>query len=379
MPDAHERGLFSAVVAVAAGLELGATLRRIVQAAVDLVDATYGALGVLGPDGRLTEFVHVGVDQATQGEIGELPQGRGILGLLVNHPVPIRLDDLSSHPAAVGFPPGHPVMRSFLGVPVRVRGQVFGNLYLTDKRGAEGFSTADERIVTALAAAAGVAIDNARLYERSRMRERWQAAVAQMHAAVLAGADAGEVLTIGTTRAAELVRARAGVIALPSPTDVLRVEIVVADQIHHPKSRWQVLTPGSLDERELAPDTWLGASLDPAGPIAHHQPLQQAVGRQPVGAVHAGAGHLAGGEQSWQRGQPVHVGHRTRGQRPGGAGVDLDVVAAGLQLVDGVDGRAAAGRQSGGRGRGEGRRGDCGCGGSGDDEAATTSVNFLFT
>ena len=145
MADVHERGLFSAVVAVAAGLELGATLRRIVQAAVDLVDATYGALGVLGPDGELTEFVHVGVDQATQAEIGELPRGRGILGLLVSHPAPIRLEDMTDHPSAVGFPPGHPVMKSFLGVPVRVRGRVFGNLYLTDKRGAEGFSTADER------------------------------------------------------------------------------------------------------------------------------------------------------------------------------------------------------------------------------------------
>ena len=268
MPDRHEYGLFSAVVAVAAGLELGATLRRIVQAAVDLVDATYGALGVLGPDGHLTEFVHVGIDQATVAEIGELPHGRGILGLLVHHPVPIRLDDMSSHPSAVGFPPGHPEMKSFLGVPVRVRGQVFGNLYLTDKRGAEGFSTADERIVTALAAAAGVAIDNARLYERSLMRERWQAAVAQMHAAVLEGADAGEVLTIGSTRAAELVRARAGIVALPSPTDVLRVEIVVTDEISHPKSRWQVLTTGSREDATMHPDAWLGTTLDPDGPIA---------------------------------------------------------------------------------------------------------------
>ena len=105
MVDPHERGLFSAVVAVAAGLELGATLRRIVQSAADLVDATYGALGVLGPDGHLTEFVHVGIDQETQARIGELPQGRGILGLLVSHPAPIRLDDLTTHPAAVGFRP----------------------------------------------------------------------------------------------------------------------------------------------------------------------------------------------------------------------------------------------------------------------------------
>lgn len=269
MADDHERGLFSAVVAVAAGLELGATLRRIVQAAVDLVDASYGALGVLGPDGHLTEFVHVGIDQATQRTIGELPRGRGILGLLVNHPTPIRLDDMTTHPSAVGFPPGHPVMRSFLGVPVRVRGQVFGNLYLTDKRGAEGFSTADERIVTALAAAAGVAIDNARLYERSVLRERWQASVAEMHAAVLEGADAGEVLTIASTRAAELVRASAALVALPSPAGVLRVEIVVTDQIGRSTSRWQVMAvpPQEADLPDLS--TWRGSPLPTDGPIAH--------------------------------------------------------------------------------------------------------------
>jgi signal transduction histidine kinase len=268
MVDNHERGLFSAVVAVAAGLELGATLRRIVQAAADLVDASYGALGVLGPDGQLTEFVHVGIDQATQAGIGDLPRGRGILGLLVNHPVPIRLDDMTSHPSAVGFPPGHPVMKSFLGVPVRVRGQVFGNLYLTDKRGAEGFSTADERIVTALAAAAGVAIDNARLYELSLMRERWQASVAEMHAAILEGADAGEVLTIATTRAAELVRAQAGLVALPSPAGVLRVEIAVADQIGRRTSRWQVLAPTPAEDDGPLITSWRGASLDHHGPIA---------------------------------------------------------------------------------------------------------------
>ncbi len=268
MADQHERGLFSAVVSVAAGLELGATLRRIVQSAVDLVDASYGALGVLGADGQLSEFVHVGIDQATQAEIGHLPRGRGILGLLIKHPVPIRLDDMASHPSAVGFPAGHPPMKSFLGVPVKVRGQVFGNLYLTDKRGGEGFSTADERTVTALAAAAGVAIDNARLYERSVMRERWQAAVAQMHEAVLDGADAGEVLTLGTTRAAELVNARAGIVALPSPTGVLRVEIVVSDLGSGARaSRWRVGGPDvPLDDSALA--RWRGAAPDEDGPIA---------------------------------------------------------------------------------------------------------------
>ncbi len=275
MPDGHERGLFSAVVAVAAGLELGATLRRIVQSAVDLVDATYGALGVLGPDGQLTEFVHVGIDQAAQAVIGDLPRGRGILGLLVAHPVPLRLDDMTSHPSAVGFPPGHPEMRSFLGVPVKVRGQVFGNLYLTDKRGAEGFSTADERIVTALAAAAGVAIDNARLYERSVMRERWQTAVADMHAAVLEGADAGEVLELGTTRAAELVHARAGIVALPSPAGVLRVEIVISDLEPGARaSRWRVAgADHPTDDTGLA--RWRGAAVDKEGPIARCYATQE--------------------------------------------------------------------------------------------------------
>ena len=138
--DDRDRGLFSAVVAVAAGLELGATLRRIVQAAVDLVDATYGALGVLGPDGSVVDFVNVGMDEVTADGLGDPPSGRGILGVLVDHPTPLRLERLSDHPASVGFPDGHPPMDSFLGVPVRVRGEVFGNLYLTEKRGGVGFT-----------------------------------------------------------------------------------------------------------------------------------------------------------------------------------------------------------------------------------------------
>ncbi len=290
MADPHERGLFSAVVAVAAGLELGATLRRIVQAAVDLVDASYGALGVLGPDGELTEFVHVGIDQATQAEIGELPPGRGILGLLLNHPAPIRLDDMTTHPSAVGFPPGHPEMRSFLGVPVRVRGQVFGNLYLTDKRGAEGFSTADERIVTALAAAAGVAIDNARLYERSVLRERWQASVAEMHGAVLEGADAGEVLTIAATRALELAGARAAIVALPSPAEVLRVEIVITDPGSRPTSRWQVNARPDAEADVSGLTAWRGASVTRDGPIDRCFRTGEAVEGQEGPAEGAGAG-----------------------------------------------------------------------------------------
>jgi signal transduction histidine kinase len=132
-----------------------------------LVDARYGALGVLDATGAsLSEFITVGVDEQVRKEIGELPKGHGILGLLIADPRPLRLPDLREHPDSYGFPPGHPEMRSFLGVPISVRGRVFGNLYLTDKQSQEVFSDVDEELVVALAAAAGVAIDNARLHVR---------------------------------------------------------------------------------------------------------------------------------------------------------------------------------------------------------------------
>ncbi len=226
MREERDRGLFTAVVSVAAGLELGATLRRIVQAAVELVDATYGALGVLDLDGRLGEFVHVGVDAATVASMEHPPVGRGILGLLVDHPVPIRLDDLSTHPSSSGFPSGHPPMSSFLGVPVRVRGEVFGNLYLTEKRTGTGFTAEDERTVMALAAAAAVAIENARLYERSRQREQWQQAVTDIANAVLADSEADEVLAMVANRARQLTGSNVGLVLLPDEHDVLTVEII---------------------------------------------------------------------------------------------------------------------------------------------------------
>ncbi len=252
----RDSGLFAAVVAVAAGLELGATLRRIVQAAVDLVDARYGALGVLGDDGSVVEFVYVGIDQAAAEKIGPLPSGKGILGLLVTHPVPIRLDDLADHPISYGFPPGHPAMHSFLGVPVRVRGEVFGNLYLTEKRGGGSFSAEDERTVMALAAAAGVAIENARLFERTRARERWQHAVTEIDNAVLSGADPGEVLELVAHRARVLSDADAAVIALPTSSKELVVEIVdvagsnddhrmLDEELPSETSRWTVRPRGA--------------------------------------------------------------------------------------------------------------------------------------
>lgn len=161
------RRLLQAVLSIGSGLDLDLVLQRIIEAAVELVDARYGALGVLDENRtRLSQFVTVGLDADQRARIGHLPEGHGILGLLIVDPKPIRLPDLREHPDSYGFPENHPPMRSFLGVPIRVRGEVFGNLYLTDKVDAPAFSEVDEELVVGLAAAAGVAIENARLHTR---------------------------------------------------------------------------------------------------------------------------------------------------------------------------------------------------------------------
>ncbi len=159
--------LLEAIVTVGSELSLPVVLRRIVETATELVDARYGALGVLDESGTsLSEFLTSGIDDAGVQAIGTLPSGHGILGLLIVDPRPIRLPDLSKHPESFGFPPNHPAMGSFLGVPIRVRGQVFGNLYLTEKAGGAEFTDTDEELAIGLAAAAGVAVENARLHAR---------------------------------------------------------------------------------------------------------------------------------------------------------------------------------------------------------------------
>ena len=163
------RALVGAILAVGSDLSLPALMRHIVESAVTLIDARYGALGVLDAAGEhLSEFVHVGMTPEQIAVIGHLPEGHGILGLLILEPEPLRLADLGAHPDSFGFPPNHPPMRSFLGVPIRVRGQVFGNLYLTDKQGAAEFSDDDQRLAVALGTAAGIAIENTRLLARVR-------------------------------------------------------------------------------------------------------------------------------------------------------------------------------------------------------------------
>jgi signal transduction histidine kinase len=158
--------LLDAVNVIGSDLSLPIVLRRIAESARELVGARYAALGVIGEDRHLVEFITVGIDPETYAAIGDLPEGHGILGLLIVDPKPLRLRDLSTHPQSYGFPPNHPPMRSFLGVPIRVRKEVFGNLYLCEKEGAEEFTVADEHLAVALASAAGVAVDNARLVQR---------------------------------------------------------------------------------------------------------------------------------------------------------------------------------------------------------------------
>jgi signal transduction histidine kinase len=209
-------GLVEAVVGIAVGLELPATLRRIVGAAVELVDAEYGALGVIGSDRSLDQFVYTGIDETVRQRIGHLPEGHGILGLLIEAPEPVRLARIADHPASYGFPPNHPPMNTFLGVPVRVRDEVFGNLYLTEKRGGE-FTADDQIVVRALAAAAGVAIENARLFEQTRRRQRWLEASNEIRTAVLSGTDPDEAVLLIAARTRELAGADCTVLAVPDP------------------------------------------------------------------------------------------------------------------------------------------------------------------
>jgi signal transduction histidine kinase len=209
------RGLLEAVVAVGSQLDLETVLRQIVVAAAGLVGARYGALGVVGEATELAEFIPVGVSEDEIARIHHWPEGRGLLGALISDPRPVRLDDLGGDPRSSGFPAGHPPMRSFLGVPVRIREEVYGNLYLTEKAGGGCFDEEDEAVVVALAAAAGVAIENARLYEEARRRQRWLQAGMEVSRGLLSGSDPDGVLSLLTRQVLEMAGADLAVLALP--------------------------------------------------------------------------------------------------------------------------------------------------------------------
>ena len=218
-------GLVEAMLMVTSGLELDVTLRTIVHTAIDLVDAAYGALGVRGHDHELVEFIYEGIDEETRELIGPLPEGRGVLGVLIDEPKPIRLDNITQHPASVGFPPNHPPMRTFLGVPMRIRDEVYGNLYLTEKADGQPFSEDDEVLVEALAAAAGIAIDNARLYEQSRARQSWIEATRDIATELLGGADPAQVFRLIADEALELTGADAVLVAVPADAELPTPEV----------------------------------------------------------------------------------------------------------------------------------------------------------
>ncbi|MEU6537461.1 GAF domain-containing sensor histidine kinase [Streptomyces sp. NPDC047000] len=221
--------LLEAVLSVGRELDLEQALHSIVEAAAVLVDAEYAALGVIGPDGRsLSAFHTAGVTGEQIARIGPFPEGHGILGELIDHPEPLRLAKISQHPSSYGFPAHHPPMDTFLGVPIRVRDQVFGNLYLTEKRGGAQFDEEDESVLSTLAVAAGVAIDNARLYEESRLRERWLRANAEITHSLMSGAERAEVLGLIAERARDITGAVLAVVAMPmEDTDSLSVELAM--------------------------------------------------------------------------------------------------------------------------------------------------------
>lgn len=260
--------LLDAVVSIGRELELETVLRRIVEAATALVDARYGALGVIGEDGQLAQFVPVGVTEDEIAAIDEWPHGRGILGLLIKEPQALRLSDIRDHPASFGFPQGHPPMRTFLGVPIRIREEVFGNLYLTEKRDGRYFDEQDETIVTALATAAGVAIENARLYEETRQRETWLEASAELTRMLLSGSEPRDALALVAALAREMSRAKAAAVTVPSSGPDTMVVTAVAGEGYDELAGFEFSVDNTLTGEVFAtgePQSIAEFSGDPSG------------------------------------------------------------------------------------------------------------------
>ena len=256
--SAEASALLEAVIAIGSDLDLRSVLTRIVESATRLTSARYGALGVIGADGSLVEFVTTGLDEETRERIGDLPHGHGILGLLIRDPQAIRLPDLASHPASVGFPDHHPPMSTFLGVPVRIRGTVFGNLYLTEKAGGGDFTEQDELLVEALAQTAGFVIENARAYGLSERRRQWLEASSELAEALQPPVQVDRGLRRLTETARTVSGARAAAVLSSRGSE----RVVTCDE------RDEELVTASIDEVEgLLAD--LGPGSDPVTRDAH--------------------------------------------------------------------------------------------------------------
>ncbi|MEZ0064215.1 signal transduction histidine kinase [Streptacidiphilus sp. MAP12-20] len=279
------RELLEAVVAVSSGLDLHATLQRIANAAADLVDAEYAAVGVLAPHTHgLSDFIQVGITAAQELEIGGPPAGLGLLGFVTDHPEPLRLEDLTQHPSAVGFPHGHPPMHTFLSVPIRVRKDFFGTLYLAEKHHGRHFSAADQQVVEALAAAAGVAIENARLYEEGLRRERWIAASKEVTTVMLTADDAQAALTTTAELLRDLAGAALGMILLPTGDGGLRVshasgegaDFVTGELVPPSERTAQLLAGNSVIVDDMRNDSDMRSSIRQAFGPSMALPLQSA-------------------------------------------------------------------------------------------------------
>jgi signal transduction histidine kinase len=286
--------LVQAVVGIGSNLGVADVGRWIVTTAARVADAQYAALGVLdrGGERRLAQFITVGIDDKGRELIGESPHGRGVLGLLIDEPHPIRLGDISQHPASHGFPPHHPPMGSFLGAPVLIRGEVYGNLYLTEKRGGGEFTSADEQLVMALATAAGLAMQNAQLYEQASRRQQWLEASRDIMTMLLGGSPPAEVFPRLIACVRELAGADSAFLALPVGDGTVRAE--VADGIGAAEIRGMVLPEQSMSARVM------GDNHPVAVPDARHdrriwQSVIEAAGAGPALFVPLGTAEAAVG------------------------------------------------------------------------------------
>ncbi|MGW7684030.1 GAF domain-containing protein [Kribbella sp. NPDC054772] len=293
------RALLDAVVGIGTDLDLNSTLDRIVTAACDLAGARYGALAVVGRDGkRLSRFITHGVTDEQTAAIGPIPQGHGLLGLLIDQPTSLRLHDLAEHRTSHGFPANHPPMRSFLGVPIRIRDQIFGNLYLTEKASGADFTEQDERNVTALAAAAGVVIDNARLYADTERRRRWHEVTVEITQLMLGEFDPKDILQLVARRAREVSASRIGVVLLTDDDGLVIEAIDGPDDLQRYVGRriaadFPVLGDAARgDNQEVVDD--LAQVLKDIGPPVDDLPEVLSLGRAVMAPIPAGS-HATGG------------------------------------------------------------------------------------